>query len=155
MECLHGAPTAVITTRHSGDFHVCANKKESSCNFFCSPSDVHIFDGAVAKWRLSGVSQPSCPTHQKPARLMVVKDIEKANYGRHFFVCSYREDPCSFWTWGDEPDEVRPLCKHGVHCAIRKVKKSGRNKGRLFFCCPNEVEACYYFEWKTSAVPDS
>ena len=35
-------------------------------------------------------------------------------------------------------------------CFIRFLfKKEGPNQGRLFYCCPNEIEnACEFFEWK-------
>jgi hypothetical protein len=38
-------------------------------------------------------------------------------------------------------------CRHGFPCAIRKVKKEGLNKDRLFFCCPNGENTCRFFEW--------
>jgi RecQ family ATP-dependent DNA helicase len=43
-----------------------------------------------------------------------------------------------------------PLCPmHGVEAALRTVKKSGRNRGRKFYCCPLPAgEQCNYFCWK-------
>ena len=29
---------------------------------------------------------------------------------------------------------------------MKRVKKDGPNKGRLFFCCANEM-SCRYFQW--------
>jgi hypothetical protein len=43
----------------------------------------------------SGSNHPICPTHQRLAKLRVVKD----NYGRPFFVCADRDDLCNFWQW--------------------------------------------------------
>ena len=37
---------------------------------------------AVAAFRASGSIHPVCPTHQKFAKLSVVKDTMKDNYGR-------------------------------------------------------------------------
>jgi superfamily II DNA helicase RecQ len=43
-----------------------------------------------------------------------------------------------------------PLCPgHTQVCKLRKVKKNGRNKGRLFYCCPYSKElSCGFFLWK-------
>ncbi|CAB4008766.1 endonuclease 8-like 3 [Paramuricea clavata] len=62
----------------------------------------------------SGSNHPICPTHQRLAKLRVVKDKLKDNYGRPFFTCSDRHDPCNFWQWGDIYESSRPRCKHGM-----------------------------------------
>ena len=50
--------------------------------------------------------------------------------------------------WGDVQTIAKPECCYGFSCAIRKVKKEGLNKDRLFFCCPNDKEnTCRFFEW--------
>ena len=153
MECLHGAPTVVVTTKN-GKFHLCDNKNPTNCNFFCAEQDRSLFETALAKWRCYGGKQPNCFTHQKPAKMRVVKDESKPSFGRPFFVCGDRQNPCSYWQWGDKADEIRPLCHHGLDCRVRKVKKSGMNQGRLFFCCPNQKEvSCGYFEWKLPDAP--
>lgn len=77
----------------------------------------------------------------------MVKDKMKQSYGRPFFVCSDRENPCKFWQWGDVFESPRPVCQHGMVCGVRKVKKDGPNQNRLFYCCPKE-DACGFFEWK-------
>ena len=38
-------------------------------------------------------------SHQRLAKMRVVKDNTKGNDGRPFFVCSDRKNPCSFWQW--------------------------------------------------------
>ena len=44
-----------------------------------------------------------------------------------------------------------PSCKHGSS-VIRAVKKEGKNKGRLFFCCPNTGnDKCNFFKWEDEA----
>ena len=78
--------------------------------------------------------------------LRIVKDLMKASYGRPFFVCSDKSKPCSFWVWGDVKPVAKPESRHGFQCVIRKVKKEGINKDRLFFCCPQE-NSCRYLEW--------
>ena len=75
----------------------------------------------------------------------MVKDLMKANYGRPFFVCGEKSKPCSFWVWGVVQPLAKPECRHGLPCAVRKVKKEGLNKDRLFF---NDMEStCRVFEW--------
>ena len=77
----------------------------------------------------------------------VVKDTMNDNYGRPFFVCSERKNPCKFWQWGDVFEGLRPLCQHEMVCCERKVKKDGPNQNRLLYCCPKE-DSCGFFEWK-------
>ena len=83
---------------------------------------------------------------RKLAKMQVVKNLLKSNYGRPFFVCSDQTNPCSFWTWGDVQAVAKPKCRHGFPSVIRKVKKETVNKDRLFFCCAQE-DSCNYFEW--------
>ena len=77
--------------------------------------------------------------------MRVVKDLMKPSYGRPFFVCSDQSNP-SFWAWGDVRPITKPECRHGFPCVIRKLKKEGINKDRLFFCCAQE-DSRKYFEW--------
>ena len=146
MECLHGKH-ALATTTKNGLFWYCGNKP--SCQFFCPQKDRDIFARAVTSFQASGCPQPVCSAHQRLAKMRVVKDNTKGNAGRSFFVCSNRENPCSFWEWGDRVEIPRPTCQHGLVCRVRKVKKEGNNLGRLFYCCPNQKEtSCGFFEWK-------
>ena len=81
--------------------------------------------------------------------MRLVKDNTKGNGGRSFFVCLDRNNPCSFWQWGDVVESPKPICHHGLTSRVRKVKKDGPNKDRLFYCCPNDKEnSCGFFEWK-------
>ena len=89
---------------------------------------------------------PRCEKHDKLAKMHVVKNLLKSNYGRPFFVCSDQSNPCSFWTWGDIQHVAKPKCRHGFPSVIRKVKKETINKDRLFFCRAQE-DSCNYFEW--------
>ena len=91
---------------------------------------------------------PYAENTEHSQNMCVVKDLMKANYGRPFFVCSNKSKPCSFWAWGDVKPLAKPNCRHNIPCAIRKVKKEGINKDRLFFNCPkNKEDSCNYFEW--------
>ena len=142
MECLHGKPASYSTTSN-GLFFFCG--QTPSCHFFCSHEDRGHFQNALAAWRDTGCPQPFCHGHKILTKMRVVKDKTKQNVGRPFFVCSSKDNPCTFWQWGDE---VRPNCRHGLPCCTRKVKKDGSNKGRLFHSCPNGKEySCGYFEW--------
>ena len=143
MECLHGKPVSCSKTTN-GVFFYCGQKP--SCNFFCPQNDCGYFETAIAMWRNSGTPQPKCHEHKKLAKMRVVKDIFKPSFGRPFFVCSEKENPCSFWQWGDV---MRPQCYHGVQCSTRKVKKEGVNHGRLFYACSKgKDDAGGYFEWR-------
>ena len=152
MECLHGKP-ALATTTKNGLFWYCGNKP--SCQFFCPQKDRDIFARAVTSFQASGCSQPVCSVHQRLAKMRVVKDNSKGNIGRPFFVCSDRNNPCSFWQWGDVIESPKPICQHGLVSCIRKVKKDSPNRDRLFYCCPNDREnSCGFFEWKTKEEDD-
>ncbi len=142
MECLHGELAACSQTPN-GTFFYCGQK--SSCNFFCSMNDCSYFQNAMSLWKSSNCPQPKCQKHNSLAKMRVVKDILKPSFGRPFFVCSAKEDPCSFWQWGDV---LKPNCYHGVPCHMRRVKKDSPNRGRLFYACSKDrAEACKFFEW--------
>ena len=36
------------------------------------------------------------------AKMKVVTDKEKENFGRPFFVCPHERHPCNFFAWGDQ-----------------------------------------------------
>ncbi len=145
MKCLHGEPAAQSVTQN-GSFWFC--DQNPSCHFICSADKCNLFERAITAWQATNEPHPRCVEHNKLAKMHVVKDMLKVNYGRPFFVCSEKAKPCLFWIWGDMCPLVRPDCRHGVPCAIRKVKKGGMNKDRKFFCCPNKKEVSFkYFDW--------
>ena len=144
MECFHGKPAACSTTAR-GTFWFCG--ETPSCDFFYHDEDCYLFTRALEACQNSGSNHPICPTHQRLAKLRVVKDKMKDNYGRPFFTCSDRHDPCNFWQWGDIYESPRARCKHGMVCTVRKVKKEGPTQKRLFYCCP-QIDSCGFFEWK-------
>ena len=143
MECLHGEPAASSKTTNGVFFN---SGQKPSCNFFCPQNDCSYFHYAIALWRNSSIPQRKCHEHKKLTKMLVVKDIFKPSFGRPFFVCSDKENPCSFWQWGDV---IRTLCYHGVQCSTRKVNKEGANDGRLFYTCSKgKDDSCGYFEWR-------
>ena len=145
MKCLHGEPAAHSTTE-KGSFWFCGQSQK--CHFFCTEDDGYLYEKAIAAWKCTNQPHPVCGGHNKLAKMRVVKDMMKESYGRPFFVCSERNSPCTFWQWGDVQPLTRPMCRHGFSCAVRKVKKDGVNKGRVFFSCRNGKEdSCGYFEW--------
>ena len=79
-------------------------------------------------------------------RMRVKTDVESDNFGRPYFVCSKKRDPCRYRTWGDEAIISRPLCEHKKPCHIQKEWKEGPNKGRYFFSCA-ERASCKFFMW--------
>ena len=146
MKCLHGEPCAQSTTQ-KGSFWFC--NQNPSCNLICSTKDEsYLYEKAAAAWKSTKQPHPRCEKHDKLAKMRVVKNLLKSNYGRFFLVCSDQANPCSFWTWGDVQPMARmkPECRHGFQCVVRKVKKETVNKGRLFFCC-GQQDSCNYFEW--------
>ena len=104
------------------------------------------FQRALEAWRNTNIEQPICDIHRRPAKFRVVKDLQKESYGRPYFTCADCENPCSLWMWADENQVEKPNCYHGQQTVMKRVKKDGPNKGRLFFCCGNE-NSCQYFQW--------
>ena len=144
-----GCEPAAHSTTQNGSFWFC--NQSPSCHFFCSEDEGYLFEKAIESWKSTKQPHPRCDGHQKLARMRVVKNLLKPTYGRPFFVCSDKTNPCSYWVWGDVRPIAKPECRHGSPCVIRNVKKEGLNKDRLFFCCPNDKEnSCRFFEW----VPD-
>jgi hypothetical protein len=142
MECFHGKSAACSTTAR-GTFWF--SGETPSCEFFCHDEDCYLFTRSMEACQNSGSNHPICPTHQRLAKLRVIKDKMKDNYGRPFFTCSDRHDPCNFWQWGDIYESPRPCCKHGMVCTVRKVKKEGPTQNHLFFCCP-QIDSCGFFD---------
>ena len=137
MECLHGLPASSTVTQ--GTVWFCG--ENPSCESFC-PN------------RESGCVHPRCYGHGRLAKMRMVKDKNNQNYGRRFFVHSERNNPCSFWQWGDVFEGIKPFCRHDLICRTKKVKKEGRNQDRLFYCCPHRREsACDFFAWKPDEDP--
>ena len=149
MKCLHGEPCAQSTTE-KGSFWFC--NQNPSCNLICSKDESYLYEKATAAWKSTKQSHPRCEKHGKLAKMRVVKNLLKSNYGRPFFVCSDQANPCSFWVWGDVQHVAKPKCRHGFSSVIRKVKKETVNKDRLFFCCAQE-DSCNYFEWVPEEEP--
>ena len=86
MECLH-RESASSSTSKKGIFWFCGQKPRYE--FFCPDQDGYMYTKAVTAFRESGCLHPVCPAHQRYAM--------KQSYGRPFFVCSERENPCKFW----------------------------------------------------------
>ena len=143
MKCLHGELCAQSTTQN-GSFWFCI--QSPSCNFFCSEDESYAYEKVAAVWKSTKQPHPRCEKHGKLAKIRVVKNLLKSNYGRPFFVCSDQSNPCSLWVWGDVQYVAKPKCRHGFPCVIRKVKKETIKKDRLFFCCAQN-DSCNYFEW--------
>ena len=108
MECLHGK-AAASTTTNNGTFWFCGEKP--SCEFFCPDENCYMYTRAVAAFRASGSIHPVCPTHQKFAKLCVVKDT----WG-HFWPDSLE----SYW-W----DASEPIGPQGHKKALGANAKSG------------------------------
>jgi hypothetical protein len=149
MECLHGKAASNSTT-DKGSFWFCGQKP--SCGFLCTEEDGYLFQTALTAWRATGLTQPICESHRKPAKFRVVKDMLKKSYGRPYFTCASRKNPCSLWMWADEKEAEKPNCYHNEPCAVKRVKKQGPNTGKKFFCCCNE-NRCDYFEWGPEELP--
>ena len=134
MLCLHGEPVGTSTTVN-GTFWFC--KQPSTCHLLCSEDNAFLYDKAVKEFLATNQPRPMCCSvedvnskqfddsvayERNYAKMKVVTDMEKASFGRPFFVCS-KENGCKYFEWGDERIIAKPLCKHGKPSKLLKVKK--------------------------------
>ena len=127
MLCLHGKEA--VATTENGDFWICAQNPK--CTLICTEEDGLLYDKAIQTFLSVNQVLPKCCILEDPddpqecnfAKIYVVKDPLKENYGRPFFKCSKKNDRCDYFEWGDEPIIEKPLCKHGKRCKLWKVKK--------------------------------
>ena len=138
MKCLHGQPCAQSTTE-KGTFWFC--NQNPSCNLICSEDENYLYEKAIGAWKSTKQPQPHCEKCGKFAKIRIVKNLLKANYGRPFFVCSEQTNPCSFWAWGDVQAVAKPKSRHGSQCAVGKVKKETVNKDRYSFAVLKKIRA--------------
>ncbi|CAB4001005.1 Hypothetical predicted protein [Paramuricea clavata] len=71
MECFHGGLAASSRTVR-GTFWFCCETPR--CELFCHDKDCYLFTRAMQACQNSGSNHPICPTHQRLAKLGVVKD---------------------------------------------------------------------------------
>ena len=155
MLCLHGKEAASTETE-KGKFWYC-NRKEK-CLVNCWNDDYDLYDNAIKAFLATNQNIPKCCMGEKTrhqARMKVVRDMEKANFGRPFFVCPKQNEPCRYFQWGDQTIVETPLCKHGNPSRLVRVKKEGPNKDRLFFSCMEKRgDQCKFFKWFYGPDPE-
>ena len=126
----------------------------SFCHFFCTEEDAFVYDQAVKKFLTTKQPQPLCCMDiiRTKTKMKAKTDPADANFGRPYFVCSKKTDPCRYFAWGDQVIIPSPLCEHGKPC--RKQKEwEGPNKGRYFFSCAEPScdipgrGPCKFFMW--------
>jgi hypothetical protein len=124
------------------------NTKEENINH-------ELYEKALMAFNKTNQPQPVC-CDVNLAKLRVVLDSNKDNYGRPFFVCSKLTDKCKYFEWGDEIILQRPRCYHNEVSKKCVVKRPGQNKGRLFFSCPCQqanLTQCRFFQWVDETQP--
>ena len=117
------------STTQNGSFWFC--NQNPSCNFFCLKDESYLCEKAAAAWKSTKQPHPHCEKYDKLAKMHVVENLLKPNYGRPFFVCSDQSNPCSFWVWGDVQHIAKPKCRHGFPCVIRKVKRNYQQRSLI------------------------
>ena len=155
MLCLHGEEAASLQTEN-GKLWYC--NREEKCHVNCYADDYDLYDKAIKEFLATHQKIPTCCMGEKTrrqARMKVVRDMEKQNFGRPFFVCSKENDPCRYFAWGDQTIVETPLCKHGKPSRFLKVKKEGPNKDRRFLACNEKKEnQCKFFKWYHGPDPE-
>ena len=120
MLCLHGEP-ALRVSKINGSFWICSHRNwDSNCHFSCEEEEhAPLYDKAVKAFLATkkdrpqccaitrtmtrdGVTEPPVVTGYCYVVMKVVTDKENENFGRPFFVCQKRCNPCGYFAWGDE-----------------------------------------------------
>ena len=106
----------------------------SFCHFFCTEEDAFVYDQAVKKFLATKQPQPLCcmDITRTKAKMKAKTDPEDDNFGRPYFVCSKKTDPCRYFAWGDQAIIPRPLCEHGENRATCRFPAQG---------------PCKFFKW--------
>ena len=119
-----------------------------TCHFICSEDEGYLFETGIMAFDRTNQPQPKCCGNNL-AKLRVVKDMLKQNYGRPFFVCSKDTNHCNYFEWADEIILSKPPCYHNEPCISWTVKKEGSNKGKKFFRCSRKQDdgKCKFFQW--------
>ncbi len=135
MRCLHKLPARASETEN-GLFWFCNQKP--TCNFICSEDEGYLYEMGIIAFERTKQPQPYC-CGNNPAKLRVVKDIMKQNYGRPFFVCPKETERCEYFGWGDETILPKPYC---FHSETRKslIVKKGANTGKRFLKYPRRQD---------------
>ena len=173
MLCLHGEKALCIENLKNGKKFWSCKRISDPCHFKCTKDQVDLYDKAVKEFLATKQDRPKCcaitsTTHENGvaeipvvigrqyAKMNVVTDMEKESFGRPFFVCSKRHDPCNYFAWGDQIIIESPLCKHGNPSRLFRVKKEGPNKNRCFFTCSekNQAMKCKFFKWFHGPDPE-
>ncbi len=145
MQCLHGLPAGTKETLNRSLWF--CNQKPT-CNFICSEDEKYLYEMGIIAFEKTKQPQPECCKNNL-ARLRMVKDITKQNYGRPFFVCSKDTNRCLYFEWADEFIPPKPYCFHNQTARECTVKKEGPNKGKTFFRCrrSDNTGECGFFQW--------
>jgi hypothetical protein len=161
MDCPHKSPVR-DTSHHTGkaftafnkvndtSYHDTSHKDKNEDENIDKSIDRELYGKAFTAFNKVNHSPPIC-CDNNVAKFHVVRDIEKINYGRPYFMCSKATDRCRYFEWGDKVIPQRPRCYHNETSKRRRVMKPGPNKGRLFFSCPrqyNDVAQCTFFQWE-------
>ena len=127
MLCLHGEECYVGSSFKNETFWCCKNISDS-CHFKCTKDQAHLYDKAVKEFLATKQDRPMCCAitstrmengvaeipvviGRRYAKMKVVTDMEKESFGRPFFVCSAKHNPCNYFAWGSTDDEKRNSCQ--------------------------------------------
>ena len=158
-------------------FFTCRRSQtDNSCGFFQWKVDIaEAPDRPVAPGRsvaqpaprVAGISgaTPICSGHKTTCDLRITRKAG-SNQNREFYCCSFQgEASCGFFEWKDEQRQQpatlsMPSSSEGrggdsemfkCECSLPGVLltcKSGVNKGRTFYKCPNpQGSQCDFFQW--------
>ncbi|XP_066252718.1 DNA topoisomerase 3-alpha isoform X1 [Euwallacea similis] len=131
-----------------------SNSSRSSLGNVTNPEDATRHDDIV------------CQCNQEAILLTVKKN--GPNKGKQFYKCA--QSACNFFAWNTSNDSnatqttnnhqnstrmmggvTEIQCNCSQNAVLRTVNKEGPNKGRQFYCCPNMMGGCKFFQWADEA----
>ncbi|CAI5721922.1 hypothetical protein KXD40_004577 [Peronospora effusa] len=172
----HDEPCDERTVKKDGpnkgrQFYTCRRSQtDNSCGFFQWKGNITEAPGrpvAQPAPRVAGASgtTPICSGHHTTCDLRITRKAGP-NQNREFYCCSFQgAASCGFFEWKDEQCQQQPTSSSmppsGGHeddsemfrceCSLPGVLltcKSGVNKGRTFYKCPNpQGSQCDFFQW--------
>ncbi|CAI5716940.1 unnamed protein product [Peronospora destructor] len=169
----HDEPCDERTVKKDGpnkgrQFYTCRRSQtDNSCGFFQWKVDTtEALGRSMAQFapRVAGASgtTPICSGHNTTCDLRITRKAGP-NQNREFYCCSFPEAAsCGYFKWKDEqhqqpatlsmlPSGRRDSEVFRCECSLPGVLltcKSGVNKGRTFYKCPNpQGSQCGFFKW--------
>ncbi|KAJ1911822.1 DNA topoisomerase 3-alpha, partial [Tieghemiomyces parasiticus] len=134
VQCLCGTPAVMRVTRKDGPnkdrtFYICANPRESQCDFF-QWSDAAEFSSAMG----AAAAANTNATHHRNSTALLPSTQVLNGFHQHLQASS-------------TSDSARIQCRCNLLAVSAVAQSAGPNQGRTYFKCSKSYQACQFFQW--------